>query len=341
MAAEELQVATYTSPPEALVDLLRTHHMPHALPLLRRLRFARFPGGITAHARILFAAAAPASSSSGARLEDARADTAFAAAYLDLSRGPETQMWLYSSLEQRPGLAAATTSAGTGNGNIYRDSHGAGEAAAAARCACLVLREVKRQRDANADKDAAAAAGKPQVLIGTLSEALRLALLSRGLVFSYVSVYDKWMFRLDSLPDAPRSPLAADNMRWDGFRRADIPLMLARTDIQRKERTIILLPSMAIYRDDGTPIAWALLGPDSSLSGLHCEEEYRGKGFAKAVAVKLLRERLKDYDDEGYCWADVAPDNPGSQAVCKSLGGKVAWSVSWSRIDLDRSFPDQ
>lgn len=90
-----------------------------------------------------------------------------------------------------------------------------------------------------------------------------------------------------------------------------------------------MLPSMAIYRQDGRPIAWALLGPDSSLSNLHCEEEWRGRGFAKAVAVKLFRERLKEFDDDGYCWANVAPDNPGSQRVCKSLGGKVAWSVSW------------
>lgn len=94
-------------------------------------------------------------------------------------------------------------------------------------------------------------------------------------------------------------------------------------------RTVILLPSMAVYRDDGTPIAWAFLGPDSSLSSLHCEEEWRGKGFAKAVAVKIFRERLKEYDDDGHCWADVAPDNPQSQRVCKSLGGKVAWTVSW------------
>lgn len=86
---------------------------------------------------------------------------------------------------------------------------------------------------------------------------------------------------------------------------------------------------MAIYRDDGRPIAWAILGPDSSLSGLHCEEEWRGKGLAKAVATRLLRERLKEYDDEVYCWADVAPDNPNSQRLCKSLGGKVAWAISW------------
>ena len=48
------------------------------------------------------------------------------------------------------------------------------------------------------------------------------------------------------------------------------------------------------------------------------------------MAVKLLRDHLKDYDDVGYGWADVAPDNLGSQGVCRSLGGRIAWAVSWT-----------
>ncbi|OTA52132.1 hypothetical protein K449DRAFT_391560 [Hypoxylon sp. EC38] len=315
-------VAIYTAPPDTLETLLRAHHLPHALPLLRRMRFTRFPGGITEHTRILFAAAG----STG--LSDATSDTPFAAAYLDLSRGPETQIWMYSSLEQRPDalVSAASQSRGTG-----QEGEEVGKEEAAAQCARRVLAEVKRQRDAYSTEST--------ILAGTLSETLRLALLNQGIVFARVSVYDKWMFRLDDLPDVP-SPLAPD-MRWQGFRREDIPLMLSRTNIQRTERTIVLLRSTAVYQNDGTtPVAWALLGPDSSLSGLHCEEEFRGKGFAKAVAIKIFRDHLKDYDDDGRCWADVAPDNPKSQAACKSLGGKVAWAVSWSEIDLDKSFRD-
>ncbi|KAI1107549.1 hypothetical protein F4804DRAFT_163215 [Jackrogersella minutella] len=299
-------VEIYTSPPAALVKLLRSHHLPQALPLARRLSFTRFAGGMTEHTRILFAAAGGAALGS-----DTAADTAFAAAYLDYSRGPETELWLYATLERRPGEEAS------------------------AACARRVLREVARQRALYSP----ARAAQSTVLAGTLSEALRLALLDRAVAFARVDVFDKWLFRLDDLPDVP-SPLRAD-MRWEGVRRADIPLMLSRTSIQRTERTIVLLPSMAVYRDDDTPVSWALMGPDSSLSCLHCEEEWRGKGFAKAVAVKILRERLKDYDDDVRCWADVAPDNPKSQRVCRSLGGKVAWTISWSTIDLDKSFPDQ
>ncbi|KAI0135403.1 hypothetical protein F4814DRAFT_21135 [Daldinia grandis] len=319
-------VTVYTQPPEDLINLLQTHHRPYALPLLRRLRFTRFPGGITEHARILFASAPGLEQPHN----HSHQDTPFAAAYLDLSRGPETELWLYSSLERAPAAPAEPPSA------------------AAAECAYQLLREVKAIREAfyaPATEHAAVqrrdglGLRPARVLAGTLSETTRRALLNRGIVFAYVAVFDKWMFRLDGLPEVP-SPLGP-GMEWRAVGRGDIPLMLSRTKIPRKERTIILLPSMAVYQSDGTPIAWVLLGPDSSLSNLHCEEEWRGKGFAKAAAVKILRERLREYDDDGHCWADVAPDNPQSQKVCKSLGGKVAWSVSWSGIDLDRSFPDQ
>jgi hypothetical protein len=128
-------------------------------------------------------------------------------------------------------------------------------------------------------------------------------------------------------------------------------------------RTMKLLPSTALYLDDGTPVAWAFLGkkqahnglgeylvfhfcspcnrlinlvfdigPDSSLSSLHCEEPYRGKGIAKAVAVRALRDHLKNYVDDGqpaYGWADVAPDNVQSRGVCRSLKGKVKWQITW------------
>ncbi|KAL7629458.1 hypothetical protein AAE478_000978 [Parahypoxylon ruwenzoriense] len=348
-------VYIYTAPPAHLVALLRAHHMPHALPLLRRLRFTRFPGGISEHARVLYASAdgrgppegggtdnstinSTSNSSSGGSggSSSSTSDAGpFAAAYLDFSRGPETELWLYASLERRPDVLAR------GAANCDSGDEAEAEAEAAAECARVLLREVKRQRAAYARTSTLARPPTPgmedTVLVGSLSEALRGALAGRGVVFPRVDVHDKWMFRADALPAADS---VAPGLRWDAVRRADIPLMLSRTKINRKERTVILLPSMAIYRDDGTPVAWALLGPDSSLSCLHCEPEYRGRGFAKAVAVKLLRERLKEYDDDPYCWADVAPDNLGSQGVCKSLGGKIAWSISWSRIDLNKSFLD-
>ncbi|KAJ3563387.1 hypothetical protein NPX13_g8216 [Xylaria arbuscula] len=138
-------------------------------------------------------------------------------------------------------------------------------------------------------------------------------------------LYDKWIFEIGKLPAVK---LAGDGP-GDG-------------DGDGRRRTMKLLPSTALYLDDGTPVAWAFLGPDSSLSSLHCEEPYRGRGIAKAVAIKVLRNHLGDYKDDAYYgWADVAPDNVQSQGVCKSLNGTPRWQISWSRLNLDQSFPEE
>lgn len=70
-------------------------------------------------------------------------------------------------------------------------------------------------------------------------------------------------------------------------------------------------------------------GPDGTLSTLHCEEPYRGRGLAKALAVKLIQDHVKGNGGDGYCFAHVAPDNVQSQAVCRSLGGEILWTTSW------------
>ncbi len=89
------------------------------------------------------------------------------------------------------------------------------------------------------------------------------------------------------------------------------------------------LPSTAVRLLGGTPIAWAFLHMDGTLSTLHCEEPYRGRGIAKAVAIKIIRDRNGDYGDDGWCLADVHVDNLKSQGVCRSIGGKVAWKTAW------------
>ncbi|KAI0014674.1 hypothetical protein F4780DRAFT_770827 [Xylariomycetidae sp. FL0641] len=333
--------AVQVFPGPELLDrrLAAPRHLPHALPLLRRLRFARrFPGGCSEWTRVLYSGARPLllpeSASSSGETEDAGdgdGDDDFAAAYLDLSRGPETEIWIYSSVERLPSPTES-------------------QQRSAARYAGALLREVRAQLSAyvaggggvHARPEAPAPGA---VLAGTLSAATRGALRRHaGVAVPWAAAepaYDKWVFRVDALPreDGSGSSLP-DGMRWDAVRPQDIALVLARNHVPRKERTVKLLKSTAIYRDDGTPVAWAFLGPDSSLSSLHVEEPYRGRGLAKALAVKLLRDHVQDYDELPYAWADVATDNTSSQGVCRSLGGKVMWTVYWSHIDLDQSFPD-
>ncbi|KAI1203133.1 hypothetical protein F5X97DRAFT_158929 [Nemania serpens] len=369
------KVTVYTTPPEALVELLRKSHLLQALPLVRRLQFTMFPGGITEHARILWcsraslehysttAAVADDDDSNGNETRSLREEKPFAAAYLDLSRGPETELWIYSSMERQLGGygAGAGTGTGTGTGipgggkregegensisgdheNEQQEQEREGEIA----CAVALLREVKRQQDLYFAPGTAGARERenPDILVGNLNEALRERLAAAGTAIVSTGIYDKWVFKIDELPDvaAPRSLGDGRRWVWDVVRPADIPFTIARTEIQRKERTMRLLPSTALYLDDGTLVAWAFLGPDSSLSSLHCEEPYRGRGLAKAVAVRILRDHVRDYGDDAYAWADVAPDNIQSQSVCRALNGHAKWQISWSRLNLDQSFPDE
>lgn len=71
------------------------------------------------------------------------------------------------------------------------------------------------------------------------------------------------------------------------------------------------------------------IGVDGTLSTLHVEEPYRGKGLAKALAVRIMRQHHPAFSDDGWCAADVHVDNKQSQGVCKSMGGYVGWRNSW------------
>ncbi|KAI0972513.1 hypothetical protein F4678DRAFT_41751 [Xylaria arbuscula] len=362
------EVVTYTTPPQGLIRLLSRSHPLLTLPLVRRLQFAgKFPGGITEHAKILWCSgvslsehphAAPDDHDGGEGVDAEREVTSgkqrgenggeeevpFAAAYLDFSRGPETELWIYSSMEARLARTGAEAEEKKDeDADIER-----GELA----CAVALLRQVKRQQDLYflPGSPAAAAREFPTILVGNLNEVVRERLVAAGLDIISTGLYDKWIFETDRLPDVGLPEVLGGGegggegkvWGWDVVRREDILFTISRTKIPRRERTMKLLPSTALYLDDGTPVAWAFLGPDSSLSSLHCEPLYRGKGIAKAVAVRVLKDHLRDYGDGiPYGWADVAPDNLQSQAVCRSLNGQVKWQISWSRLNLDQSFLDE
>ncbi|KAI1147870.1 hypothetical protein F4825DRAFT_125577 [Nemania diffusa] len=359
------EVTVYTTPPEPLVMLLAKSSLLHSLPLIRRLRFTRLPGGITEHTRILWSSrvsldqylATTTTNADSNGINDDRSlqeEVPFAAAYLDFSRGPETELWIYSSMERR--LSESTRTQGdaqAGQGGQEAEGEtpvsGAHEREEVA-CAVALLRETKRQQDRYFVPGSARAAARehPTALVGNLNECLRERLAGAGMAVVSTGLYDKWVFKVDELPDvalppATDAPGDGDGRRWvwDRVRREDVPFTISRTNIPRRERTMKLLPSTALYLDDGTPVAWAYLGPDSSLSSLHCEEPFRGRGIAKAVAVRVLRDHLKEYSDDPYGWADVAPDNTQSRSVCRSLNGHPMWQISWSRLNLDESFPDE
>lgn len=69
--------------PDAAFRALQAH-LPYSLPLFRRLQFMNLPSGRTPDSSILTAF---------------HEQEAFTVTYLDFSRGPEAELWLYSSLE--------------------------------------------------------------------------------------------------------------------------------------------------------------------------------------------------------------------------------------------------
>ena len=94
--------------------------------------------------------------------------------------------------------------------------------------------------------------------------------------------------------------------------------------------TLMLLPSVAVRLEDGTLAAWAFLALDGTLSTLHCEEPYRRRGIGGAVATRVLRDYGSRFEGgDGWYAADVTVGNVQSQALCESLGGKLAWNMSW------------
>ncbi|KAK5628079.1 hypothetical protein RRF57_003794 [Xylaria bambusicola] len=381
------KIAIYTSPPEVLVEVLGYSHALVSLPLVRRLRFAAgFPGGISEHARILWCSpirleeylSTCSAHGDGVETklrteEDAKKDNRglrvdgcrngkvppFAAAYLDFSRGPETELWIYSSMEGRlngtPSAQNETNIRGKGRQGMSHegdDDRELGREREEVACAVALLREVKCQQDLYFVPGTTRANERefPTVLVGNLNEVLRTRLVAPDVGIDLVStgLYDKWIFEIDKLPDIGLTDDfgAGEGRRWvwDVVRREDIAFTISRTKIPRKEymmgRQLLGLFSVrTTFSKWGWKINAEYLGPDSSLSSLHCEEPYRGRGIAKAVAVKLLRDHLGDYG--AYIgWADVAPDNVQSQGVCRSLNGKPLWQISWSRLNLNRSFPE-
>ncbi|KAL7805287.1 hypothetical protein V8C44DRAFT_341027 [Trichoderma aethiopicum] len=294
------QVASFDSVPEWLVELLAAE-LPYSLPLLRRLQSTKFKHGTSPHARVVFV------HDTDSPLEQHHEFKRYTAAYLDFSR-QETQMYIYSTLEHRRNKDDES------NLHLYEQ-----------QLEHLVSEVVRLRREYGqtllfTDPD--------RILVGSLHSRVRSILEKFGVVEPRpTGVYDKWLIRRDELPSLDES--LPSGMYWDSASLEDCQIVVSRTDIPRTAEVLVNLPNLMIKRDDGTPIAWALLGTDGSLVSVHCEEPYRRRGLAKKLATKLLLEKSAQFGDDGWLCADVSPSNESSRAMCKSLNGKPDWLVSW------------
>lgn len=153
------------------------------------------------------------------------------------------------------------------------------------------------------------------------------------------AVLNKFLFKIQDLPAVKELP---EGLRWGEMREQDLPLVQARTNIPRATRTLMSLKSKGVFEEaTDEAVAWTFLGLDGSLTTLHTEPELRGKGIAKTVATRIIGECAPGLavDDDGNAWshADVYVGNVQSESVCKSLGGKAMWEHYWVRIDLSKA----
>lgn len=152
-------------------------------------------------------------------------------------------------------------------------------------------------------------------------------------------VLNKFLFKLEDLP--PVKPLP-EGLRWGAMRPQDLPTVQARTSIPRATRTLLSLASKGVFEEaTDRAVAWTFLGLDGSLTTLHTEAEWRGRGIAKSVAARLIGQFAQGLavDERGTAWshADVYVGNKQSESVCRSLGGRAMWQHYWVRIDLSKA----
>lgn len=187
------------------------------------------------------------------------------------------------------------------------------------------------------------------VLLGAVAQLPRDILIAHGLIRTDLphAGYQKFIIRTASLSKIDTT--LPDGLRWGEVRAQDYPLVKSRTEIPRKDKTLAICPSVAIFpvlnetepTKSSAPVAWAFVGVDGALATLHTEPEYRGRGLAKKLTAKLLTEKLRLLDEqegsqEGGWWghSDVSPTNKESQGVARGLGGTEGWMNYWLRLDL-------
>lgn len=410
----------------ALIEALNSH-LPFSLPVLRRIQFAsKFPGGSTPSTHILYASfnknddgsTSTTTISTPGKVGEEEKDATTkrnhcAAAYLDLSRYPETQAWFYSTLEDfHPDETAPFTPQRQPTEEEERQSD-ALTMAILQRMYEISDRPQPHPSPAgtgskNGNESGIQNARKPQhkhtVLIGSLHETIRQRLLKMGVRMEKTKnippeveweFCNKWLFWVEELPDfaaslsingngngsgggegedvdmelSLRQPNSGNSnntgpgtstgngnvkggegeqstkikIKFDKARRQDIPLIRSRTSIDRKEETLLRLPSLVLRRvnqqtnpgkEEEELIAWAFTALDGTLMTLHVEPPYRGSGLAKLIASKIMRDHIRDYGPDGWGAADVFVQNTQSQGVCRSIGGTKWWTLSWAVVDL-------
>jgi hypothetical protein len=249
--------------------------------VLRRLQFAaNFPGGSggggsTPHTHVLYARHADQEEEDqdqdggggggglgrdgGGAEGQGKGKGHFAVACVDLSRAPETEVWVYSSLEGGGGSRGVDDGAdgaegeapagGRGHGSGYHWEGRSSEEEAALDLVLAVFRRIRAiasSHDGRADGSDGEEGGREgrKILVGSLHETVRQGLLARGVRMDKASgvpveldweFCGKWLFRVEDLTGSGCDGSLPGGMRWDKVRKGDVGVVQARTSIKRQE----------------------------------------------------------------------------------------------------------
>lgn len=207
----------HTSVPEGLIPLLESH-LPSSLVLLRRLQFTRFKDGMRPTARIILASDAPLSSITSQGKDGTTSDEQprnFCAAYLDFGSTKETQLFMYSTLEDAP------TRTFTNEDKKVAESQIA--------AVLNAVTQVSKQQPDNRTLPGAC-------LVGTLATPTRDAMLRAGVRVTPRQdyEYEKWLFRVENIPDLEDRVTLPEGATWSPATERDCEIVISRTEIPRQ-----------------------------------------------------------------------------------------------------------
>ncbi|KAL9623984.1 MAG: hypothetical protein Q9160_001737 [Pyrenula sp. 1 TL-2023] len=321
-----------------ILSLLSTC-LPYSLPIYRRIQFLESHPN-PEHARIIIFPPLPSVPIPNDASPESIAKTPpFIVASVDLSRGQETQIWMFSSLEL-PDIEALN-SFPNNDGQKFREV----VRQQMNEIFSIVYNElVPKLPDLAPESYRHKRLGKPlpysrsRVLIGTLHQNLR-ALIPTHTVVRIDSPYMKYIFPMASFSEPVTLP---PQYEFCDLQRSHLDAVISRTEIPRSIPTLLSMYSGGIVHDSHpNPIAWGFLGFDGSLSTLHTEPEHRGKGLGVQMSRHLFQDQGAVFSS-GTDWAhaDVGEDNQQSRRVMEKIGGRVMWQNCWVEVELAKLFED-
>lgn len=342
------------------LDILQPH-LPTCLPLYRRLQFGRFFDATCLLTNIDCTITTSPAQAPGGTDEHATDTPLWVIAFVDRSCRPETEVWVAGSWEASPPPADATEAWKAIDDLMLELVRMMKRLPLATSVHQDALAESNGTAEAEADRDSvglsrsdyAGHGSNPNIMLwGAVHERSvpvlqRLGLLSLEYKTNIVPNHT-FLFDTARLPPSQSLP---EGLEWGVVQPESFALIRSRTQIPRQDRTMAVLPSLAIYPSSSAscagaaskvPAAWVFIGLDASLTTLHVEPEWRGRGLAKLITAKLFREKMdRFFEEDGMAekmgYGFVVVGNKASEGMCRSLGGRSEWESYWLRVDLSKA----